>query len=70
MDRQAREKKGIAIDDDGLPWNLRPESKVEVCRLLVLLGATRTLLGAPGIATRSKGLTTSNKKLVETRISN
>ena len=27
----------------------------------------RTLLGAPGIATRSKGLTTRNKKL-ETRI--
>ena len=28
----------------------------------------RTLLGAKGIATRNKGLTTSNKKLVETRI--
>ena len=26
----------------------------------------RTLLGAKGIATRNKGLTTSNKKLVET----
>ena len=29
---------------------------------------TRTLLGAKGIATRSKGLTSSNKKLLETRI--
>ena len=33
---------------------------------LQLLGA-RTLPGAKGIATRSKGLTTRNKKLVETR---
>ena len=31
--------------------------------LLALLGA-RTLLGAPGIATRSKGIATRNKKLL------
>ena len=33
-----------------------------------LLGA-RTLLGAPGIATRSKGLTTRSKKLLGTSAS-
>ena len=44
------------------PWNPRgwdPQYKV-------LKDQQSTLLGAKGIATRSKGLTTRNKKLVET----
>ena len=57
------------ILSQGLGYELRPLFCEPLIKVILHHIRSKKLLGAKGIATRNKGRTTSNKKLVETIIS-